>query len=42
MVFFLIFKNNFEFKKINLINCRLNQNILKYYIRNSVLNMYIK
>ena len=26
------FKNNFELKKTDLINCKLNQNILKYYV----------
>ena len=26
------FKNNFEFKKIDLINFKLNQNILKCYV----------
>ena len=39
---FKIFKNNFEFKKTDLINYRLNKNIQEYYICNLVLNVYMK
>ena len=35
---FLIFKNNFEFKKPNY---KLNQNILKYYFHNLVPHVHI-
>ena len=41
LMIFLIFKNNFEFKKTDLINYRLNKNIQEYYICNLVLNVYM-